>query len=88
MTEAQSCHLAAAPSHAVVSRSDRAAHVEQVLLHQQVRIPGPPACSYLQGLLLGGQPRSPVELLIASRSSLGPGLKLEMTVFVRTEGLP
>lgn len=88
VTEAQSCHLAAAPSHAVVSRSDRAAHVEQVLLHQQVRIPGPPACSYLQGLLLGGQPRSPVELLIASRSSLGPRLKLEMTVFVRTEGLP
>ncbi|XP_068839096.1 lactotransferrin isoform X3 [Capricornis sumatraensis] len=35
VTEAQSCYLAVAPNHAVVSRSDRAAHVEQVLLHQQ-----------------------------------------------------
>lgn len=51
VTEAQSCYLAVAPNHAVVSRSDRAAHVEQVLLHQQVRITGPPACAYLQGPL-------------------------------------
>ncbi|KAB0389612.1 hypothetical protein E2I00_016569 [Balaenoptera physalus] len=37
VTEAQSCHLAVAPNHAVVSRSDKAAHVEQVLLLQQAQ---------------------------------------------------
>ncbi|KAM6169274.1 lactotransferrin [Rhynchocyon petersi] len=35
VSEAQSCHLAVAPSHAVVSRKDRAAYVEKVLLQQQ-----------------------------------------------------
>eukprot|EP00069_Balaena_mysticetus_P007981 bmy_05635T0 len=37
VTEAQSCYLAVAPNHAVVSRSDKAAHVEQVLLLQQAQ---------------------------------------------------
>ncbi|KAF7485492.1 lactotransferrin [Marmota monax] len=37
VTEARSCHLAVAPNHAVVSRKDKAAHLEQVLLDQQVK---------------------------------------------------
>lgn len=36
VTQAESCYLAVAPNHAVVSRSDKAAHVEEVLLLQQV----------------------------------------------------
>ena len=88
VTEAQSCHLAVAPNHAVVSLSERAAHVEQVLLHQQVRLTGPPACAYLQGLPSGGQPQSSADPLISSHSSSCPRLKLEMTVFVHTVGLP
>lgn len=78
VTEAQSCYLAAAPSHAVVSRSDRAAHVEQVLLHQQVRIVGPPLS------WSATEPSGAAHL----QPSLGPRLTLEMTVFVHTEGLP
>ncbi|EPY73426.1 lactotransferrin precursor [Camelus ferus] len=35
VTEAESCHLAVAPNHAVVSRIDKVAHLEQVLLRQQ-----------------------------------------------------
>ncbi|ELV10049.1 Lactotransferrin [Tupaia chinensis] len=35
VTEAASCHLARAPSHAVVSREDKAVYLEQVLLEQQ-----------------------------------------------------
>lgn len=88
VTEAQSCYLAVAPNHAVVSRSDRAAHVEQVLLHQQVRITGPPACAYLQGLPSGGQPQSSADPLISSHSSSCPSLRLEMAVVVHTVGLP
>ncbi|XP_005383500.2 PREDICTED: lactotransferrin [Chinchilla lanigera] len=37
VTEAQSCHLAVAPNHAVVSRKDKAELLEQVLLDQQTR---------------------------------------------------
>lgn len=36
MTEAQSCHLAAVPSHAVVSRKDKADFVRRMLFNQQV----------------------------------------------------
>ncbi|XP_012885672.1 PREDICTED: lactotransferrin [Dipodomys ordii] len=36
VTEARSCHLAMAPNHAVVSRSEKANVVEQVLLEQQI----------------------------------------------------
>ncbi|NP_001290496.1 lactotransferrin precursor [Camelus dromedarius] len=35
VTEAESCHLPVAPNHAVVSRIDKVAHLEQVLLRQQ-----------------------------------------------------
>lgn len=52
--EAERCHLARAPNHGVVSREDKAQHLEQVLLQQQVRIPrasGP----FLTGRALGGQ---------------------------------
>ena len=38
VTEAQNCHLAVAPSHAVVSRKEKAAQVEQMLLTEQVWI--------------------------------------------------
>lgn len=38
VTEAQSCHLAVAPNHAVVSRGEKAEHLKQVLLDQQVWI--------------------------------------------------
>ncbi|XP_029774103.1 lactotransferrin [Suricata suricatta] len=37
VTEAQRCHLAQAPSHGVVSRGDKAEHLEQVLLRQQAQ---------------------------------------------------
>uniref|UniRef100_A0A8D1N2X7 Lactotransferrin n=1 Tax=Sus scrofa TaxID=9823 RepID=A0A8D1N2X7_PIG len=37
VTEAQNCHLAVAPSHAVVSRKEKAAQVEQVLLTEQAQ---------------------------------------------------
>ncbi|XP_006868875.1 PREDICTED: lactotransferrin [Chrysochloris asiatica] len=37
VTEAQNCHLSMAPSHAVVSRKDKAAYLQQVLLQQQAR---------------------------------------------------
>ncbi|XP_039084165.1 lactotransferrin [Hyaena hyaena] len=37
VTEAQRCHLARAPNHGVVSRGDKAEHLEQVLLHQQAQ---------------------------------------------------
>ncbi|XP_076985664.1 lactotransferrin [Tamandua tetradactyla] len=37
VTEAQSCHLAKAPNHAVVSRSDKARYLEEVLLLQQAK---------------------------------------------------
>uniref|UniRef100_A0A8D1R8J8 Transferrin-like domain-containing protein n=1 Tax=Sus scrofa TaxID=9823 RepID=A0A8D1R8J8_PIG len=36
VTEAQSCHLAAVPSHAVVSRKDKADFVRRMLFNQQV----------------------------------------------------
>lgn len=36
VTEAQSCHLAIAPSHAVVSRKDKADFVRRMLFNQQV----------------------------------------------------
>ncbi|XP_042521885.1 lactotransferrin [Dipodomys spectabilis] len=36
VTEARSCHLAMAPNHAVVSRSEKAKVVEKVLLEQQI----------------------------------------------------
>lgn len=36
VTEAQSCHLAIVPSHAVVSRKDRAESVRRMLFNQQV----------------------------------------------------
>lgn len=39
VAEAKTCHLAKAPSHAVVSRRDRVEYVERVLLEQQVRTP-------------------------------------------------
>uniref|UniRef100_A0A8C8WH64 Lactotransferrin n=1 Tax=Panthera leo TaxID=9689 RepID=A0A8C8WH64_PANLE len=35
--EAERCHLARAPNHGVVSREDKAQHLEQVLLQQQTR---------------------------------------------------
>ncbi|XP_045348602.1 lactotransferrin [Leopardus geoffroyi] len=35
--EAERCHLARAPNHGVVSREDKAQHLEQVLLEQQTR---------------------------------------------------
>ncbi|XP_045634665.1 lactotransferrin [Ursus americanus] len=35
VTEAQSCHLAVAPNHAVVSRGEKAEYLKQVLLDQQ-----------------------------------------------------
>ncbi|XP_014646858.1 PREDICTED: lactotransferrin [Ceratotherium simum simum] len=35
VTKAEDCHLARAPNHAVVSRNDKAKHVEEVLLRQQ-----------------------------------------------------
>ncbi|XP_047387288.1 lactotransferrin [Sciurus carolinensis] len=37
VTEARSCHLAVAPNHAVVSRKDKVARLEQVLLDQQAQ---------------------------------------------------
>lgn len=37
VTEAQNCHLAMAPNHAVVSRKDKAQVIEQVLLDQQAQ---------------------------------------------------
>ncbi|XP_075404016.1 lactotransferrin [Tenrec ecaudatus] len=37
VSEARSCHLSVAPSHAVVSRKDKAADVEQLLLSEQDR---------------------------------------------------
>ncbi|XP_066206562.1 lactotransferrin-like [Saccopteryx leptura] len=37
VTEAASCHLSVAPNHAVVSRNDKAGHLERVLLDQQAR---------------------------------------------------
>ncbi|XP_006893024.1 PREDICTED: lactotransferrin [Elephantulus edwardii] len=37
VSEAESCHLSVAPSHAVMSRKDKAAYVEQVLLQQQAK---------------------------------------------------
>ncbi|KAM7064483.1 lactotransferrin [Molossus nigricans] len=37
VAEAETCHLARAPSHAVVSRKDKVEHVERVLLEQQAR---------------------------------------------------
>ena len=42
VTEAQSCHLAMAPNHAVVSRGEKATHLKKVLLEQQVWIAGGP----------------------------------------------
>lgn len=36
MTEAQSCHLAMVPNHAVVSRKDKADFVRRMLFNQQV----------------------------------------------------
>lgn len=36
VTEAESCRLAVAPNHGVVSRKDKVAHLAQVLLGQQV----------------------------------------------------
>uniref|UniRef100_A0A8P0SYW1 Lactotransferrin n=2 Tax=Canis lupus familiaris TaxID=9615 RepID=A0A8P0SYW1_CANLF len=38
VTKARRCHLAMAPNHAVVSREEKAEHLKQVLLLQQVRI--------------------------------------------------
>lgn len=38
VTEAQTCHLAMAPNHGVVSRQEKATHLKQVLLDQQVWI--------------------------------------------------
>nr|XP_025845550.1 lactotransferrin [Vulpes vulpes] len=37
VTEARRCHLAMAPNHAVVSREEKAKHLEQVLLFQQMQ---------------------------------------------------
>ena len=37
VTESETCHLARAPNHAVVSREDKADCVSQILLEQQVR---------------------------------------------------
>ncbi|XP_004034071.2 lactotransferrin [Gorilla gorilla gorilla] len=37
VTEARSCHLAMAPNHAVVSRTDKVERLKQVLLHQQAK---------------------------------------------------
>lgn len=36
VTEARSCHLAMAPNHAVVSRTDKVERLKQVLFDQQV----------------------------------------------------
>lgn len=54
VAEAKTCHLAKAPSHAVVSRRDKAEYVERVLLEQQVWTPRASALSELHGPLAGG----------------------------------
>lgn len=44
VTEAQSCHLARVPNHAVFSRKDKVDFARRILLNQQVWVPVPTPC--------------------------------------------
>lgn len=49
VTEAQSCHLARVPNHAVFSRKDKAGFVRRILFNQQVWVPMPTPCDPVPG---------------------------------------
>lgn len=49
VTEAQSCHLARVPNHAVFSRKDKADFVRRILFNQQVWVPVPTPCDSVPG---------------------------------------
>lgn len=58
VAEAESCHLAKAPNHGVVTRQDKTKYLEEVLFDQQVRAAGPPALPTWAFCRVGGSHRA------------------------------